>query len=381
MKKDIKRCIRCILPSHYPRIIFDSEGICSYCRAYEHRWKNWNESEGEMEFLKLIKWARKRNPKYSALVGISGGKDSSYTIHMLVKKYKLNVLAFTYDNGFFSEDAKRNIDRIVKKLNVEHRYMSTDREVEKRMYRSLLKKKCADFCQICMLGSISASNYLAIKEDIPLVVWGVSPRTDPIQPLELFLGNDYKYLVDVMEPEVRSSEYPLFKYAGIPKVFYSTFIKRSRLVFFPQYVEWDEKKITELLQEQYGWIDYGNGTSHFDCVANPAFDFFTNQRLGVSKVIEKLSQLVRCGQLTRQDALKKLELQDHVEEPVESISEICRRLEIKREDLKYLLEGKALDYHHFKTYSKFLERFSWLFWITYKLGFTTESLYRKYSWR
>jgi N-acetyl sugar amidotransferase len=381
VEEEASRCTRCLLPSNYPRVSFDAEGVCSYCRAYENRWKDWKASDSESELLKIVESAKKRNPKYSALVGITGGKDSTYTLHLLVKRYGLNVLTFTYDNGFFTDGARENIDKIVKKLNVRHRYVSLDRDVEQRMYRALFKRRCADFCQICMLGVLAGGNYLALKENVPMVVWGVSPRTDPVTPLELFLGNDYRYLLDVVEPEVNRSEFPLFENTDILRILHIMFAKRVRLVFLPQYVRWDEKEISELIQKEYGWTDYGGGTPHFDCVANDAVDYFNMQRFGFSKVVEKLSQLVRSGQITREEALEKYQAQEQTVEPVDSVNEVCRRLGVGREALKYLLDGKSLDYRHFKSYSRLIERFSWLLWITSKLGLTTESLYRKYSWK
>lgn len=377
--QEAKRCVRCILPEQYPRISFDEEGVCSYCRAYERRWRNWNPRDGEAEFLRFVESARKRNPKYSAVVGISGGKDSTYTLHMLVKHYGLNVIAFTYDNGFFPSGAKENIDKIVKKLNVEHRYIGIDKDVERRMYKAIFKKRSADFCQICMLGALSAANYLAEIEKIPMIVWGISQRTESITPPEYFLANDYRYLVDVVEPDVNRSEFPLFKYADIPRILKLMFIKRVSHVFLPQYIDWDEKEISEFIEKEYAWVDYGGGASHFDCIANAAVDFFTRQRTGVSKVTEKLSQLVRSGQLTRDEALEKLHVQDQVEEPVESVNGVCQSLGVDREDLRAMLEGNTLDYRHFKSYSKYIGRFSWILWITYKLGLTAEGLYQKYS--
>jgi len=353
--------------------------VCSNCRAYDRRWGNWVEKDREPELLRLVKRACKRNPEHSALVGISGGKDSCYALHMMVTRYKLDVLAYTFDNGFLSGGARENIDRVVRRLGVEHTYVSTDREVEKRMYRALLNKRCADFCMMCMLGLVSAGYYLALKRNIPLIIQGICPRTEPIMPLELFNSLDYRYLVNVMKPDVAKSEFPTYKSGGMLRVFYMTFIKRVRVVFLAEYVDWNEGKIAETLKEQYGWIDYGNGAPHFDCVADPAVNYFMNQRLGVSKVVEKLSQLVRCGRLTREQALRELARQDTVEEPTDSVREICRRLDVTRHDLKPLLAGTALDYHHFRTYSRLFEKFRWVFWVTSKLGFTSESLYQKYK--
>jgi len=56
--------------------------------------------------------------QYDAVVGLSGGKDSTYVLCQIVNKYKLKVAAVTYDNGFLTDFAKESIKNTVNKLGV-----------------------------------------------------------------------------------------------------------------------------------------------------------------------------------------------------------------------------------------------------------------------
>jgi len=373
-----RQCTRCILTDAYPRISFDSDGVCSYCHIFDSRWKQYKQEDREPQFVRILEKARRRNPKYEALVGLSGGKDGCYTLHAMVRDYGARVLAYTYDNGFLSDGARRNIDLVVSRLGVDHRFVATEPDLYKRMYRALLKNNCSDFCMICSNGTLAATNHLALTERIPLVIWGLSPRTEPIMPIELLNAYDYRFMVDVMKPYVNKSELAGFKSTDLPWVLYTTFIRRVRHVFLPEYVQWDDNKNAQLLEKEYGWTDYGHGVPHFDCAVNAAVNYFMNRRLGISKVAEKLSQMVRCGQITRDEALRRLEKEDAVEEPVEAIEELCRRLDLTRDDIKPLLEGTAVDCRQFKGYARLFSKLRWLFWVSYKLGFTSESLCQKY---
>lgn len=381
MNPEPVRCTRCVLPAHFPRMDFDAQGVCGYCRAYEERWKNWDAAAAEAQFWKLVEAAKKRRAHYDVLCAFSGGKDSSYVLHLLVQKFGLKVLAFTYDNGFFPAEGKALIASLTRQLQVEHRYVVPDQGLNRRMYRALLKKHCADFCQICMIGTMAAANQVARAEKIPMVVWGFSPRTEAATPLDFFLANDYRYLVDVVEPEVNRFELSAFHAASLTGLLSTMFLQRVRHVLLPLYVDWNEKQIAELLQLQYSWKDYGGGNPHFDCVANQAVDYFTYRRWGVSKVAAKLAQLVRSGQLTRDEALAKLREKEQVTEPVEYVNEVCQRLQISREEIRPYLEGQTLNYRHFKSYSQTIEKFAPLLRLPYKLGVIDEATYRKYSWK
>lgn len=54
--------------------------------------------------------------EYDAVMCYSGGKDSTYTLMLAVKKYGLKVLSFTLDNGFISPVAFDNINRVTDAL-------------------------------------------------------------------------------------------------------------------------------------------------------------------------------------------------------------------------------------------------------------------------
>lgn len=377
MASPVKRCNRCIQTASYPGIEFDSDGVCTICRALERRAAA-QKKRNEADFLRILDKARKRNPKYNALVGISGGKDSSYVLHLMVKRYKANVLAFTHDNGFYADEARQNVDTMVKALGVDHRYVGTDKQLLRRIYQALLKNRCADLCLGCPTGGIAAANALAVQHHIPMVVWGFSPQTEPIFPLELTATYDYRYLVNAVRPYVKRSELTSFRHAGLPWLFYTMFVRRLRYVFLPEYVDWNEEEIREVLSGEYGWVDYGEGWPHFDCVLSTVYDYFLNRRLGTSRVVEQLSQMARCGQLTRDDALKKLEAHDPVEEPAAAVAELCRRLDVTRDDLEPFLRGAVKDYRYFKGYTSLFHRFSWVFWLSHKLGLMSETPYLKY---
>ena len=113
----------------------------------------------------LVKIAKSKNKKYDALVAVSGGKDSSYALHLCTKVYGLNVLSFTNDHGLRADFADENVLKIVKKLGVDH--VRTEEPILMDLYRHLFVKT-SHFCSVCELATFNSNFMVAEKYDVPL---------------------------------------------------------------------------------------------------------------------------------------------------------------------------------------------------------------------
>ena len=111
----MKRCSHCILPETYPKISFNKQEICSICSNYKGF-----VPQSETILTNCTKIAKRKNRIYDALVPLSGGKDSTYILYLAKKVYGLNVLAYTFDNGFLTDFALKNIKSALEILNVDH---------------------------------------------------------------------------------------------------------------------------------------------------------------------------------------------------------------------------------------------------------------------
>lgn len=373
----MKVCNKCILTDKYPSITFDEFGVCSYCKEYEERWGGWQEHEKDYrEFIDGLRKKKKR-----AVVGFSGGKDSSYLLHKLVEDYGYrDLLAVTFDNGFLSDGAKDNIKLMIGHLEVEHVFRSIDENLNKRLYREAINKKSAELCMFCMAPAVTALINAAKQIGAKHILMGSSPRTEPQFPFTMLNAFDTKFLKSVVEPEIHAREYfDYFKYAKPIQAAKVFFLDGIRFVNLPEFIEWNHDNIRALLHQKYGWVDHGKGVPHFDCLLEPLIDHFAYKRLGVSKVDQNLSILVRSGQLTREEALEKYALQNPDEVPQEHIDEFCRRLEITEAQLLDYLEGNSKDYSHFSSNAALIKRYSFLLKLAWKLKIIPSLVYKKYA--
>ena len=301
----VERCTKCVLPNGYPGIRFDETGVCSYCNRYEQLWGEWIRDEelqaaSQKKLQRIFEWAKSRNKKYDALVAISGGKDSSYTLHLCTKVYGLNVLAFTNNHGFRAEFAEENVEKIVNKLGVDHVRYEEPLMVDLARHMFL---KTGHFCSPCELGTFYSNYKIAEKYDIPLIVWGSSSKTDAGFPKELNPWNPW-YFKRVLKNSDLSTRLKttMFGKNYLMQSFIDRIIRRRKLICLPNYIEWNEKFIMQFLEEEYGVVFNGE---HKDCIFTDVAAYLQKKNnSAIDSDTMKYSLLIRNGQMDRETALK-----------------------------------------------------------------------------
>jgi tRNA(Ile)-lysidine synthase TilS/MesJ len=101
-----------VLPETFPGISFDSRGVCNFCQVFKGKEHLEKEKEKYLQKFEELLDKFKNAASYDALMAYSGGKDSTYTLSLLKEKYDLKILALTFDNGFLSEQAFKNIRQL-----------------------------------------------------------------------------------------------------------------------------------------------------------------------------------------------------------------------------------------------------------------------------
>lgn len=166
----MKNCINCLLPETHETIEFNKLGVCNICE--QHKFKkekiNWLKKKADFETI-IEKYRGKYN--YDCIVPFSGGKDSVFTLFKLVKIYNLKCLVVSFDHTFFRPKLVENRKKIFKTLGVDCLTFTPNwKIVQKLMLETLIRK--GDFCWHCHSGIFAYPMQVAIKENVPLVIWG-----------------------------------------------------------------------------------------------------------------------------------------------------------------------------------------------------------------
>ena len=324
--KNLKKCTNCILPETYPYISFDKNGVCNYCLNYEKQ-----KFYGEDALNKYLEKFRSNSGEPDCIVGLSGGRDSCYGLHLLKEKFGLNPVAYTYDWGLTTDISRVNAAKVCGKLGVEHIIRSADIE-QKRRYVNLnisswLKRPHLGMLPIIQAGDKGFYDYgrkLSKELNIKLVVHCTGYQ---LEQREFFLGfagisqklknNQRMYSYNVINKLKMLYWYslqfilnPAYVNAALLdnfNGFLASFVRKDDFLHLYNYEPWDEKEITKVLNEKYNWqddISYGKNQWRMGDGQTAFNNFVYHTIAGFSEYDNFRSNQIREGLLTRSEALE-----------------------------------------------------------------------------
>jgi 3'-phosphoadenosine 5'-phosphosulfate sulfotransferase (PAPS reductase)/FAD synthetase len=130
----LKRCTRCITPETHETIVFDENGVCNICLQQDFKQEAIDWSEKKQELDKLIEKYRGKYD-YDCIIPFSGGKDSTWTLHYLVKEYGIKPLVVRFDHGFLRPNLVENTVRTIRTLGVDFHHFTPNWKVVHRYFR------------------------------------------------------------------------------------------------------------------------------------------------------------------------------------------------------------------------------------------------------
>lgn len=329
----LKRCTTCILPETFPFIEFDSHGECNYCKKHKRQPRIANFDA----LRELVAPYRRADGRADCIVPFSGGRDSTYSLHIVKKELGLNPIAFTYDWGMVTDLARRNIARVCGKLGVENIVVSADitwkRENIRKNIEAWTRKPELGMIPLFMAGDkyfFYYCNQLKKQTGIDLNIWGINhlentnfktgfagvkPQFDKKTIYSLSALRQLKLLGFVGKNIIRSPKYinqSVFDSLGSFAARYLSG-KKDYFHLFDYYC-WDENEIESLIEKEYKWeksIDtsstwrIGDGTASF-------YNYIYYTVAGFTENDTFRSNQIREGMITRGEALKKINEENKV---------------------------------------------------------------------
>jgi len=340
-------CNCCVMDTSDEDITFDSNGVCMRCNEYKERIEpEWNHGKGhEKELQDLITAIKKsgEGKEYDCILGLSGGLDSSYMLHLAVTQWGLRPFVFHIDAGWNLPVAEENIKRLTDKLGVELHTDTMDwnemREMQLAWFRTGLEMLDAPQDH----AFISLIDRYAKELGIKYILNGYNICTEIVaDPVSWERGagptGDGTYIKDVVK---KHCAIPIKNYtytSGFKHKFVNPYLKGIKTVKPLNLVEFTRASMVETLEKEYGYVPYGQ--KHFeDLITKFLEGWWQPTRFGHDIRRAQLSSLVVTGQISRDEALKILEQTPLTEdESKELFSEVARRLEISEDELMKLHE-------------------------------------------
>ena len=344
------RCARCILPETIPFIEFDGEGVCNFCRNYSEL-----KFYGRGGLEQAVVPYRSKNGEPDCVVGVSGGRDSTFALHYVKTVLKMNPVAYTYDWGMVTDLARRNISRICGKLGIEHILVSADitrkREYIRKNVCAWLERPRLGMIPLFMAGdkqyfyyhykvcnqigaklAIQGENMLE-RTDFKSGFAGVRPfNLDPYHSNTLSMTGAIKLAMYYGKEYIMNAKYINASLVDTFFAYLSYFVINRNYINLYNYIPWVEDEVVSILIKEYDW-ELATDTKSTWRIGDGTASFYNYIYLTLAGFTENdtfRSNQIREGMITREEALKLVEKEN--EPRFESIQWYCNTIGIDFED-------------------------------------------------
>ncbi len=331
----MKRCSRCVLPETFPFIHFDAKGVCSYCQSYKPRYAGMHATDTRKAFIESLAKYRRSGKEPDVIVPFSGGRDSSYGLHLIHEEFGLRPVTFTYDWGMVTDLARRNVARMCGQLGIQNILVSADIKTKRDNIRknvsAWLKQPDLGMVPLFMAGDkhfFKLVNQLKRQTGIDLDLWCANPLEN----------TDFKSGFCGVKPDFEKSRVDylsLGRKAQLATYFGTRFLMNPRYLnsslldtfdaFLAYYVEprhdfyfifdhfiWNEDEVNKTLLSKYDWElspdspstwRIGDGTA-------PFYNYIYMTARGFTEFDTFRSNQIREGMITREFALDAIAVEN-----------------------------------------------------------------------
>jgi len=354
-------CIRCVMDTTDSEITFDAEGVCNHCREFEARARRewFPNEEGHRRWAAVVQQIRAsgEGQEYDCILGLSGGVDSSY-LALKVHEWGLRPLVMHVDAGWNSELAVANIEAIVKHCGYDLHTHVVDWEDMRDLHLAYLRAAVANQ-DVPQDHVFFASLYhFATRNRVRYILSGGNLATEGVFP-SVWHGSAMD-AINLNAIHKQYGERQLAHYKTISffdaYVWYP-FVKKMRTVRPLNYMPYDKEAALKELEATVGYKPYPrkHGESGFTKIFQ---NYYLPEKFGMDKRRPHLSSLIVSGQMTRNEALEKL--QEPLYDPAEleiDITYFCKKLRISRQEFDELMKSPI---HHYADFPNWDGRYRML---------------------
>jgi len=355
----IRYCRKCVYPETKPDLTLDENGICDACNFLKIKTEtDWEARRKELSAI-FERFRNKSGSNYDCIIPVSGGKDSTYQTYVVKKEFGLNPLCVSYHLPEFTELGRKNLENL-KNLGVDCLEFTPNPEICRKMQKiALIELGDAQWPE--HFGIFTVPVQVAVKYNIPLLVWGenaqaeyggplkdssnsyldsnwckeyglrVGGKSNPFYGPEFMLkhGIDRKYVLPYVYPSDEE-----IRRVGVTGIFLGYFLK------------WDVQKQLEKDVELGFTLHDGptEGTftnyENLDNKIQGIHDYFKWLKFGYGRATDNASILIRLGKLTREEGIKLVK-QYEGKLPQRYLDEFLSQWEMSREEFMRIVDKFA----------------------------------------
>ena len=327
--KKITYCSNCVYPVNAVNLNLDENGVCTSCKTattFEELSSDfWIERKAKFEKL-INQYKKDNNSNYDCLIPVSGGKDSFYQAHVIAKEYGLKPLLMTYHGNNYLPEGDRNRDLMRHAFDADHIVWGPSVEVLKKLNK-LTFKMMGDMNWQNHCGIMSAPINLAVKFDIPLIIWGetnwdISGMYSPDDFVEFSARVRHEHDLrgyewyDMMKHGLKEKDMIWAKYPSDEEILETG----ARGIYIGNFFKWDPNKQTQLVMDKYNWKPaekpfertYRTMSNLDDRYENGIHDLMKFVKFGYGRASDHASKDIRTGYMSRDVGIEMVRKYDSV---------------------------------------------------------------------
>lgn len=278
-----------------PEITFDGKGVCNFCHQAQQSLK-------DIQAIPPLQVPK--GEKYDCLIGLSGGVDSSYLLHEAVR-LGLRPLCFSVDTGYNKPDADENILRLVEALKVPFFRRTIDLQQFKKLQGAFLRAGLKNV-EIPTDHILMATTYeMAAQYNIKTILSGGNVATESIMPPSWgYSARDLVHMKDVYK-KLTGENLTGLPTCSLYQWNWYRWIKKIKTIYLLDYVRYNRVEAEQVLIKKYGFKS--TGEKHEENYFTWWFqNFYLFTKFGIDKRKAHYSSMINSGQMTRTEALERL---------------------------------------------------------------------------
>lgn len=344
-----------------PDITFDENGVCNYYYLFKQKLAIRvppadKRQKALEELVTKIKRAGK-GKRYDCIIGVSGGVDSSY-VAWLVKDLGLRPLAVHLDNGWNSELAVANIEKLLNKLQIDLYTQVLDWDTFKDLQWSFLQASTPD-SEIPTDHIVFATLYqMAAKFRVKYILTGMNFRSEGLLPPSWSRGHlDWKYIRSVQKRFGKKNISSL-PHLTIGSFLYYNLIRQVRMIGILNYAEFSKKEAQRLLEQNFEYRPY-EGKHHESVYTRFFQSYILPVKFGIDKRKAHLScMIIGTGEMTREEALAVLKRP--AQELISAEDDrnfIIKKLNITEQDFEQMMKSPVKSIEDYPNHYRIEQQF------------------------
>lgn len=357
-----------------PDIYFCNQGICNYCLDFDKKKKEYifttEQQNKNLEDIKTKVKSNYANKKYDAILGLSGGVDSSYVAY-LAHKMDLKILLVQLDNGWNSKIATSNIEKIVKKTGFDYYNHIINWDEFKDLQRSFLKAGVIDLELLTDHAITGLIFKLADKFNVKYILAGDNYMSENGLPKTWnWIKSDLKNIEDIQK------KYGTKKIKTFPKVnflrWYMTFYFGYKVKFLDilNNINYNKIEAIQTLKSYFGWNEYGG--KHHESILTKFYQLYIlPKKFNVDKRKSHISALIRSNQISREQGQMELKKPFYEGNQMQLEKEFFeKKLDFSQEEFDEIINRPPIKHDYYKSSKnnlKYIWKFSFVISLLMKI--------------